>query len=44
MTDIQKAYHDVYLDIITQGPDMFTGYYDAVNGSEEFMFGIQTVM
>lgn len=44
MTELQKAYKMVVDDIFNDGPDMFTGLYDAENGSHAFMFGIETMI
>lgn len=40
----QKAYQIVLKDMMLNGPDMFKGVYDARNGNDSFMYGIQTVM
>lgn len=44
MKDIEKAYHKVFRDLMLHGPNMFKGVYDSKNGSEVFMYGVQTVM
>lgn len=44
MTGIKKAYKQVFRDMLLHGLDMFRGIYDAKNGDESFMFGVQTVM
>lgn len=41
---LEAAYHLVYDDIVTKGPKMFRGHYDAKNGDCSFMYGICTVM
>ena len=41
---IQDAYRIVYNDILNSGCNIFTGIYDAKNGSEKYMFGVSTVM
>lgn len=41
---MKAAYHLVYDDIVTSGPKMFRGHYDAKNGNNSFMYGICTVM
>lgn len=38
----QEAYKIVFEDLIKNR--MFCGYYDAKNGNEHFMYGIETVM
>lgn len=42
--NIDKAYKMVYEDMLRSGPDCFFGTYDAVNGSEKFMYGVDLVM
>ena len=42
--EIRDAYDEVLKDIISNGPKMFLGTYDAKNGKHEFMYGICTVM
>ena len=42
--EIREAYDEVLKDIISNGPKMFLGTYDAVNGNADFMYGICTVM
>lgn len=44
MTELQKAYKMVLEDMIKGGCGLLVGRYDAVNGSREFMYGINTVM
>lgn len=44
MNELQKAYHMVLCDMLLNGPNLFKGTYDAINGNEHFMWGIQTVM
>ena len=41
---MKAAYHLVYDDMVTKGPRMFRGHYDAKNGNCSFMYGICTVM
>lgn len=41
---VQDAYRIVYNDILNSGCGLMVGEYDAKNGSEQFMFGISTVM
>lgn len=41
---LEDAYKTVFKDMKENGPDLFFGCYDAVNGSELFMFGVSTVM
>lgn len=40
----EDAYRYVFHHLISYGPKLFIGIYDAKNGSSEFMYGIQTVM
>ena len=42
--ELKDAYREVLKDIISNGPEMFVGKYDAKNGVPEFMYGISTVM
>ena len=42
--EIRRAYELVLDDILDNGPKMFLGTYDAVNGNADFMYGICTVM
>ena len=42
--ELKDAYKEVLKDIISNGPEMFVGKYDAKNGKPEFMYGISTVM
>lgn len=42
--DTQKAYEIVFNDMMENGPEWFKGTYDAHNGTQHFMFGIQTVL
>lgn len=42
--ELKDAYKEVLIDIISNGPEMFVGKYDARNGKREFMFGISTLM
>lgn len=41
---LKAAYHLVYDDMVTKGPKMFRGHYDAKHGNNSFMYGICTVM
>ena len=40
----REAYRIVLNDILNNGCGMFIGKYDAKNGSDKFMYGIQAVM
>ena len=40
----QELYKLVFDDLMNNGPDLFKGMYDAVNGGEDFMDGISTVI
>lgn len=40
----KNAYKTVLRDMMLNVPDMFKGVYDARNGNDSFMYGIQTVM
>lgn len=42
--NVKKIYRLVYDDLIKNGPALFRGIYDAENGSETFMHGIETVI
>lgn len=42
MADLQDAYRTVFNDLCECR--MFQGYYDAINGNEHYMHGIETVM
>lgn len=42
--ELKDAYKEVLKDIISNGPGMFVGKYDAKNGKPEFMYGISTLM
>ena len=42
--ELKDAYMEVLKDIISNGPEMFVGKYDAKNGQPEFMYGISTLM
>ena len=42
--DKQEAYKIVLEDLTKCGCGLFVGQYDAKNGSEQFMYGISTVM
>ena len=41
---VQEAYRIVFNDMMNRGVSMFVGTYDAKNGSEQFMYGVSTVM
>ena len=41
---MKAAYSLVYDDIVSSGPKMFRGHYDAKHGNNSFMYGICTVM
>lgn len=41
---IQDAYRIVLNDMLNSGCGLFVGEYDALNGNEQFMHGISTVM
>ena len=41
---VQDAYRIVYNDMLNIGCREFVGEYDAKNGSEQYMYGILTVM
>lgn len=41
---LKAAYHLVYDDIVSKGPDLFKGCYDTKHGNNSFMYGICTVM
>lgn len=41
---LKAAYHLVYDDMISKGPDLFKGCYDIKHGNNSFMYGICTVM
>ena len=41
---LKVAYHLVYNDMISEGPKLFKGCYDAKHGNNSFMYGICTVM
>ena len=42
--EIRKAYKIVLEDLTKCGCGLFVGQYDAKNGSEQFMYGISTIM
>lgn len=42
--NIDKAYEMVYEDMLSRGPNLFFGTYDAVNGNKKFMYGVNLVM
>ena len=41
---MKTAYHLVYNDMVSKGPKLFKGHYDAKHGNNSFMYGICTVM
>ncbi len=41
---LKAAYHLVYDDMVSKGPKLFKGCYDAKHGNNSFMYGICTVM
>lgn len=41
---LQDAYRIVYNDILNSECNLLLGVYDAKNGNEHFMYGINTVM
>ena len=41
---MKTAYHLVYDDMVSKGPKLFKGHYDAKHGNNIFMYGICTVM
>lgn len=41
---IQDAYRIVFNDMMNSGCGLLVGKYDAKNGNEKYMFGIDTVM
>ena len=42
--ELQDAYKTVFMDLMTNNFGLLVGRYDASNGSEEYMFGIELVM
>lgn len=42
--ELQQCYEAVFQDLLTNGPNLFKGVYDARHGNSVFMFGIETVM
>lgn len=40
----RDAYRIVYNDILNRDMKMFLGSFDAVNGTDDFIFGVATVM
>lgn len=40
----QEAYKIVYNDILSRDIGLFVGKFDAIHGSEQFMFGISALM
>lgn len=42
--NLKIAYQLVYDDMVSKGPDLFKGCYDAKHGNNSFMYGICTVM
>lgn len=41
---IQDAYRIVFNDMMNSGCGLLVGKYDAKNGNEKYMFGVDTVM
>lgn len=41
---LKAAYHLVYDDMVSKGPKLFKGCYDAKPGNNSFMYGICIVM
>lgn len=41
---VQDAYRIVFNDMMNSGCGLLVGKYDAKNGNEKYMFGIDTVM
>ena len=41
---LKAAYHLVYDDMVSKGPDLFKGRYDTKHENNSFMYGICTVM
>jgi hypothetical protein len=41
---VQDAYRIVYNDMLNSGCGLLVGEYDAKNGSEQYMYGVSTVM
>lgn len=41
---VQDAYRIVFNDMINSGCGLLVGKYDAKNGNEKYMFGVDTVM
>lgn len=41
---IQDAYRIVFNDMMNSGCGLLVGRYDAKNGNEKYMFGVDTVM
>jgi hypothetical protein len=44
MNTIQDAYRIVLNDMMNSGCGILVGEYDAKNGSEQYMYGVSTVM
>ena len=42
--NLKIAYQLVYDDMVSKGPKLFKGHYDAKHGNNSFMYGICTVM
>ena len=42
--DLREAYDIVFADLISNHGDVFVGKYDAINGNEDFMYGVCFVM
>lgn len=41
---VQDAYRIVFNDMMNSGCGLLVGHYDAKNGNEKYMFGVDTVM
>lgn len=41
---VQNAYRIVFNDMMNSGCGLLVGRYDAKNGNEKYMFGVDTVM
>ena len=41
---VQNAYRIVFNDMMNSGCGLLVGKYDAKNGNEKYMFGVDTVM
>lgn len=42
--NLDELYQEVYHNLMTKGPRLFRGRYDATNGNEQFMYGVSMVM